>query len=138
MKRGIKYLFIASFISLIFLSNCLSVNACMLTRIEPLAVINSYTNNKSDEFKESIIVLLSPYIGKTIENIYGEKLSFDPYSTDILSITKAQESSPSFRIKLEVRPYSSSNNVVGVDVITILISPGGDPVVENYTHIKSK
>ncbi|MEF9953145.1 MAG: DUF3888 domain-containing protein [Clostridium sp.] len=135
MKRNIITFIVATFVSSMFF---FSYPVALASDSNSSSIINAYTNFESNEYNEAIVVLLYPYISRTIENIYGEKLAFDPYATEITSLSRLCEGCPEFRIKLKLYPYSGAHNTVGVDSITIKITPGSEPVVEGYTHIKSK
>ncbi|WP_105617420.1 DUF3888 domain-containing protein [Vallitalea okinawensis] len=88
-------------------------------------------------YKDIFITLLLPYIDDEIENYYGKSYSVDPWTVNIIDITRLNGYRTFlFLITLEVSPYTGPHNTVGIDNITFKVS-SGDITVENFEHIET-
>lgn len=87
-------------------------------------------------YKDIIVTLISPYITKEIEKNYGQLLQYDLFNIEFLNIERPNYRSFSFLIKIQIRPFVGAHNTIGIDNITIRISPS-ETKVEKFEHIKS-
>lgn len=87
-------------------------------------------------YKDIIVTLLAPYITKEVEKNYGELLQYDLFSIEFLSIQRSEYRSYSFLIKVQIKPFVGAHNTIGIDNLTIRVSPGRTRV-ESFEHIKS-
>jgi hypothetical protein len=87
-------------------------------------------------YKDIIVTLLEPYITKEVEKNYGELLQYDLFDIEFLSIERSAYRSYSFLITAQVKPFVGAHNTIGIDIVTIRVSPGRTKV-ESFEHIKS-
>lgn len=87
-------------------------------------------------YKDIIVTLLEPVITDAITAHYGIQLQYDLFDIDFLNIERPNYRSFTFIIKLQIRPFVDAHNTIGIDEITIRLSPG-ETKVEKYEHIKS-
>ncbi len=92
-------------------------------------------------YQDVFMTMLLPYIQEAVRNYYEENTAYSPnvapYEPEILSIERPEGYRTfQFVIKLEVAPYLGAHNPIGVDHITVRVSPG-EVNVEKFEHIKS-
>lgn len=92
--------------------------------------------SREELYTDIISTLIDPVISKAIEKNYGSPLLYGLYDVTYLDIKREAYRSFSFVIKLEITPFIGAHNYVGVDNITIRISPSGT-VLEKFEHIKT-
>lgn len=87
-------------------------------------------------YKDIIVTLIEPYISREIEKNYGQPLQYDLFDIEFLKIERPTYRSFTFTIKLQVRPFVGPHNTIGIDEITLEVSPQ-KTVVQKFEHIKS-
>lgn len=87
-------------------------------------------------YKDIIVTQLEPLISAEIERQYGKPLLYDLYDVSFLNIDRKAYRSFSFIIKVKVSPFVGAHNTIGVDHMTISISPYGNKI-DSFEHIKS-
>lgn len=87
-------------------------------------------------YKDILVTLLEPYITKEINKHYGKPLQYDLFLIEFLKIERPEYRSFTFLIKLEVQPFVGAHNTIGIDEITIKVSPV-ETQVKKFEHIKS-
>lgn len=87
-------------------------------------------------YKDIIVTSLEPYISNEVEIHYGQLLQYDLFDIKFLKIERPSYRSFEFIIKLQIRPFVGAHNTIGIDDITIRISPGKTQV-EEFKHIKT-
>ncbi|WP_182629376.1 DUF3888 domain-containing protein [Clostridium chromiireducens] len=87
-------------------------------------------------YKDIIVTLIVPYISREVETHYGQPLLYDLFGIKFLKIERPSYRSFEFIIKLQIRPFVGAHNTIGIDDITIRISPS-ETQVEEFKHIKS-
>ncbi|MTK10771.1 MAG: DUF3888 domain-containing protein [Clostridiaceae bacterium] len=87
-------------------------------------------------YKDIIVTFLEPYISSEVETHYGRPLQYDLFDIKFLKIERPNYRSFEFIIKLQIRPFVAAHNTIGIDDITIRISPGKTKV-EEFKHIKT-
>lgn len=87
-------------------------------------------------YKDLLVTTIDPYISSEIEKQYGLPLLYGLYDVDFLEIDRASYRGFSFTLKIQVHPFVGAHNIIGVDEITLSISPYGTKV-EAFKHIKT-
>lgn len=87
-------------------------------------------------YKDIIVTLLEPYITNEVEKHYGQLLQYDLFDVEFLKIDRLEYRSFSFIIKLQIRPFVGAHNTIGIDNITMKVSPIKTEVCK-FEHIKS-
>jgi hypothetical protein len=87
-------------------------------------------------YKDILVTFLEPYITKEVEKYYGAPLLYDLFDIEFLKIQRPSYRSFSFLIKLQIKPFVGAHNTIGIDNITIRVSPM-ETKVEEFEHIKS-
>jgi len=87
-------------------------------------------------YKDIIVTLLEPYITSEVEKNYGQLLQYDLFNIEFLKIERPSYRSFSFLIKMQIMPFVGAHNTIGIDNITIRVSPI-ETKVEKFEHIKS-
>ena len=87
-------------------------------------------------YKDIIVTLLEPQITDEVEIHYGKPLLYDLFDIEFLSIERTSYRSFTFVIKVKIRPFVGAHNIIGIDEITIKLSPGKTEV-EEFKHIVS-
>lgn len=92
-------------------------------------------------YQDVFMTMLLPYIQEAVSHYYEENTGYsptvDPWQPDILFIERPDGYRTfAFVIKLGVAPYLGAHNPIGVDHLTIRVSPG-EVSVEKFEHIKS-
>lgn len=87
-------------------------------------------------YKDIIVTLLEPQITDEVEIHYGKPLLYDLFNIDFLSIERTTYRSFTFVIKVKIRPFVGAHNIIGIDEITIKLTPG-ETEVEEFKHIES-
>jgi len=92
--------------------------------------------SREELYKDIIATLIDPYIVGEIETHYGQPLAYGLYDIRLLKIERPSYRSFDFTMKLQIRPFVGPHDTIGIDDITIRISPGKTQV-EEFKHIKS-
>lgn len=87
-------------------------------------------------YKDIIVTLLEPVITNEVTTHYGRPLLYDLFDIDFLYIERQTYRAFTFVIKLQIRPFVGAHNIIGIDEITIKVSPG-ETKVEEFKHIES-
>lgn len=87
-------------------------------------------------YKDIIVTLIEPYITNEVKAHYGQLLQYDLFNIKFLKIERPSYRSFDFTIKLQIMPFVGAHNTVGIDDVTIRISPIKTQV-EEFKHIKS-
>lgn len=87
-------------------------------------------------YKDMIVTQLTPYIDAEIEKQYGQLLQYDLFDIKFLNIKRDAYRGFSFLLNLQVNPFVGAHNTIGIDNLTISITPSGTKV-ENFQHLKS-
>jgi hypothetical protein len=88
-------------------------------------------------YQKMLITALDPYIQKSARDYYGRKdVLAPPYMVKVLETTNPTGDQAVFELKLQVEPYVGPHDSVGIDDITLKISPTEINVM-NFEHIKS-
>lgn len=87
-------------------------------------------------YKDMLVTTIEPYISQEIEKQYGLPLLYGLYDVHFLEIEREAYRGFSFILKVQVEPFVGAHNIIGMDEITLSISPYGTKV-ENFKHIKS-
>lgn len=91
-------------------------------------------------YNDDLKTVLLPYVQGAVSNYYEENTGYSPIvdiwgNSDIISIKRLN--GYTFIIKFEVSPYLGAHNSIGVDHITLKVSPSGEVKIENFEHINS-
>lgn len=104
---------------------CLMLLICtFITFILPNPI---YGERKTDHqlLSDTLITLLYPAITEAIENYYGYSKAFDLFEAKILGITRAQEGSFTFTVKVQVTTFKEAHNPpYGKETIFLEVKPG--------------
>ncbi|QBD84173.1 DUF3888 domain-containing protein [Clostridium tetani] len=95
------------------------------------------SNEKIQEsmYKDSMLVLLYPYITQAVTDYYGVPRQFDLTDAKILSITKPNKEVTEYYITIQVETFTGAHNPPrGIETITISTSPLETKII-NYKHI---
>ena len=87
-------------------------------------------------YKDMIVTLIEPYISSEVESHYGYPLPYDLFDIKFSTVERPNYRSFTFIIKLQIRPFVGPHDTIGIDDITIKISPSKTRV-EKFEHIKS-
>ena len=87
-------------------------------------------------YKDMLVTTIEPYISSEIEKQYGLPLLYGLYDVAFLEIKREAYRGFSFLLKVQVEPFVGAHNTIGIDKITLSISPYGTKV-EDFKHIKS-
>jgi hypothetical protein len=87
-------------------------------------------------YKDIIVVLIEPYITEALKEHYGRLLQYDLFGIEFLKIERAEYRSFDFLIKLQIQPFVGAHNFIGIDNITMRVSPVETKVLK-FKHIKS-
>lgn len=87
-------------------------------------------------YKDIMVTLLEPCITNEIGKNYGQMLQYDLFNIEFLKIERPSYRSFIFLIKIQVKPFVGAHNTIGIDNITIKVSPG-ETKVERFEHVKS-
>lgn len=87
-------------------------------------------------YKDIIVTLIEPYISSEVETHYGQPLLYDLFDIKFLKIERPSYRSFTFIIKLQIRPFIEPHHIIGIDDITIKISPS-ETQIEEFKHIKT-
>lgn len=87
-------------------------------------------------YKDIIVTLLEPVITNEVTIHYGKPLLYDLFDIAFLNIERPSYRSFTFVIRLKIRPFVGAHNTIGIDEITIRVSPG-ETKVEEFKHIES-
>ncbi|MGK0467380.1 DUF3888 domain-containing protein [Clostridium sp.] len=87
-------------------------------------------------YKDILVTLIEPYITNEVEKNYGQLLQYDLFNIEFLKIERPSYRSFSFLIKIQIKPFVGAHNSIGIDNITIRVSPI-ETKVEEFEHIKS-
>lgn len=133
-----KFVIISSFlIILLVFSNNFCCNIYAAEKVNYLN--NGYMNQIDSPEKlqtDLLIRIFSPYIGKAIENYYGEPRQFDLWNAKILKINRLQQGSFNFEIKISVKTFKGPHNPpYGLETTTIRIDDFGIRVID-FKHKK--
>jgi hypothetical protein len=91
---------------------------------------------ETEPYQEMLITALDPYIQKSVTGYYNSQYVLaPPYVVKVMAATRPTAEQV-YEFSIEVEPYIGSHYPVGIDHITIRISPTGIDVV-NFEHIKS-
>jgi|GEM_PF-4908437 hypothetical protein len=91
---------------------------------------------ETELYQEMLITALDPYIQKSVMGYYNSQYVLaPPYVVKVMAVTRPTAEQV-YEFSIEVEPYIGSHYPVGIDHITIRISPTGIDVV-NFEHIKS-
>ena len=89
-------------------------------------------------YRDIAIRLLSPYIDEAIKDYYGQSFTHDPWSDQVMKLTRLKAKDRLFYIiKLKVIPYTGPHNSVGVDNITLSINTGPEVRNEKFEHLET-
>jgi len=91
-------------------------------------------HSKEELYQDIIMELLGPYIDKAIYDYYGANYAHDPWAVKILMIKREKQENV-FEMLIEIAPYVLAHNAVGVDNISLMISPH-KIYVKSFNHIK--
>ncbi|WP_353844206.1 DUF3888 domain-containing protein [Clostridium sp.] len=83
-----------------------------------------------------MVTLLKPVITNEVITHYGKPLLYDLFDIDFLNIERSSYRSFTFVIRLKIRPFVGAHNTIGIDEITIRVSPG-ETKVKEFKHIES-
>lgn len=125
MKK--KAILVTLFIFLLFQTN--SAYAAKQINID-------ISNEKIQEsmYKESMLILLYPYVTEAVDKYYGEIKQFDLTNAKILNIIKPNKEVAEYYIVVQVETFTGAHNPPrGIETITINTSPMGTKVI-NYKH----
>lgn len=87
-------------------------------------------------YKDMLMTTLDPIISAEIEKQYGMPLLYGLYDVDFLQIDREAYRGFSFILKVRVKPFVGPHNTIGIDEITLSITPS-EIKVENFAHKKS-
>lgn len=87
-------------------------------------------------YKDMLVTTLEPTISAEIEKQYGMPLLYGLYDVTFLKVEREAYRGFSFTLKVQVKPFVGAHNTIGVDEITLSISPYGIQV-ENFKHTQS-
>lgn len=94
------------------------------------------TQSKEELYQDIYNTLLFPYIQSAIDAYYKKPVSFDLFGVKTLQITRPQGYRTfTFIIKLQLLPFIGAHNSIGMDNITLEISPGEVKMIK-FEHIK--
>ncbi|BDR74611.1 DUF3888 domain-containing protein [Clostridium tetani] len=100
--------------------------------------INENVSNEKIQasiYKDSILVLLYPYMTQAVTDYYGVPRQFDLTDAKILSITKPNKEVTEYYIIVQVETFTGAHNPPrGIETITISTSPVETKII-NYKHI---
>lgn len=86
-------------------------------------------------YQSMLLTTLYPYIQKSVTGYYGRNDVFaPPYMDKILNATNTDGAT--YEINVEAQPYVGPHDLIGIDHITILVSPLKIEVLK-FQHIKS-
>ena len=86
-------------------------------------------------YQDVFMALLSPYIGKAVEDYYGQPFSVDPWANKVLYIRRPNGyRTIYFEMELRLIPYYGPHRSVGIDHITLTVTGDGNVVVHIETH----
>ena len=87
-------------------------------------------------YKDILVTLIEPYITNEVEKNYGQLLQYDLFNIEFLKIERSSYRSFSFLIKMQIKPFVGAHNTIGIDDITIRVSPI-ETKVKKFEHLKS-
>jgi hypothetical protein len=97
---------------------------------------------KTELYQEMLITALDPYIQKSVTEYYGKIDGYGkmgvfapPYVVQVMEATRPT-ADQTYDLGLEVEPYTGPHDEVGMDHITMRISPTEIDIVK-FEHIKS-
>ncbi|MDQ7094804.1 DUF3888 domain-containing protein [Desulfosporosinus sp. PR] len=129
-------------ISLIAIVSALTIASVVITQTyatgQTKAVVLSQPqtgNQETELYKEMLITSLNPYLQQSITNYYGQNVMAPPYMVKVID-AKKPDPEQVYEVKFEVEPYIGAHNEVGIDHVTLRISPNKIEVI-NFEHIKS-
>ncbi len=98
--------------------------------------------SREELYQDIFITLLLPYIQAEVDKYYEEYLFTSPivapYDVIILDAERLNEYRGfDLRLKIELHPYIGPHNDVGLDYITIRVSPIVNVKIEKFEHIRS-
>lgn len=89
-------------------------------------------------YQDVFMALLSPYIGKAVEDYYGQPFSVDPWANKVLYIRRPNGyRTIYFEMELRLIPYYGPHRSVGIDHITLTVTGDGNVVVKKFEHIET-
>jgi hypothetical protein len=97
---------------------------------------------ETEIYQEMLITALDPYIQKSVTEYYGKIYGYSkmgvfapPYVVQVMGATRPT-ADQTYELRLEVEPYTGPHDEVGIDHITMRISPTEIDIVK-FEHIKS-
>jgi hypothetical protein len=97
---------------------------------------------ETEIYQEMLITALDPYIQKSVTEYYGKIDGYSkmgvfalPYVVQVMGATRPT-ADQTYELRLEVEPYTGPHDEVGIDHITMRISPTEIDIVK-FEHIKS-
>ncbi len=91
---------------------------------------------ETELYQEMLITALYPYIQKSVTEYYNSKdVLAPPYAVQVVEATRPTAEQV-YELRLEVEPYAGPHDSVGIDRITMRISPTAIDVV-SFEHIES-
>ncbi len=142
-----KILIVASMTFILIVSVSTSMVSSRNTNLSRAEVQFGSENNqiitkkpKEQLYYDLFITMLYPYVGKSIDNYYGEYMTYlpgeAPYSYKFIKIERTPKLNYSFTIVLEVQPYVGPHISVGRDRITFTIDIDGVKL-KKFEHLES-
>ncbi|WP_088186067.1 DUF3888 domain-containing protein [Desulfosporosinus sp. FKA] len=92
-------------------------------------------NTDNELFREMLITAVDPYIQQSVTKYYKKDVLAPPYMVRVLEARKPS-SDQVYEVSFEVKPYIGAHIEVGIDHVTLRVSPTKIEVV-NFEHIKS-
>ena len=130
-------------LSLILFILCLCFSTLLFATSSPIDATKGipypYTPLKGsveELYKDMLVTTVEPYISSEIEKQYGLPLLYGLSDVDFLEIKREAYRGFSFLLKVQVQPFVGAHNTIGIDEITLSISPYGTQV-ENFKHTKT-
>jgi hypothetical protein len=93
-------------------------------------------NDLTDLYQEMLVTALDPYIQKSVAEYYNCKyVMAPPYVVKVME-AKRPSVDQMYELKLEAEPYIGPHDQVGIDRLTMAISPTEINII-SFQHLKS-
>lgn len=113
----------------------------LLIQINTVYATKQINENVSDEkiqesmYKDSMLVLLYPYMTQAVTDYYGVPRQFDLTNAKILNISRPNKEVTEYYIIVQVETFTGAHNPPrGIETITISTNPIETKII-NYKHI---
>ncbi|MBU9722872.1 MULTISPECIES: DUF3888 domain-containing protein [Bacillaceae] len=102
---------------------------------DPFSLENE--SHQNEILSDVFLTMLSPTFSSALQEYYKEPVQFDLYNTDIIELARFQHKGENekskhydFHVMIRLKPYSETNEPLGISTLTLNIKPSEIIVVD--------